>query len=137
MASSEAVGGWPSSSVAPSSTGSLIGVVVAVTLGWSICHAATFAVQSSYLAELFPTEVRYSGASMSYQMSSVIFGAPAGAIAASLYAGTGSVYSVSVYVIIGCAVGLMALTRVRETFRTSLDSPPEPTRAATASRAAL
>ncbi|SEB57482.1 MFS transporter [Streptomyces melanosporofaciens] len=118
------------------STGSLIGVIVAVALGWSICHAASFAVQSSYLAELFPTEVRYSGASMSYQMSSVLFGAPAGAIAAALYANTGSIYSVSIYVIVGCAVGLIALTQVRETFRTSLDHPSEPAQASATSRAA-
>ncbi|MGW5151826.1 MFS transporter [Rhodococcus koreensis] len=107
------------------STGTLAGVIVAVALGWMIGHAACFSVQSSYLSELFPTEVRYSGVSMSYQLAAVIFGAPAAAVAAALYAETGTVYSISIYVIVACLLGLLALSRLKETFRSSLDSATE------------
>jgi hypothetical protein len=55
------------------------------------------------IAERFGTDVRYSGASIGYQLASVIAGGPAPLIAAAILAGTGSSTWISVY-IIGCAV---------------------------------
>ncbi|GAA2410566.1 MFS transporter [Actinomadura vinacea] len=106
------------------STGTLWGVVTAVSLGWVLGHAGCFAVQSSYLSELFTTEVRYSGTSMSYQLAAVVWGGPAGMIAAALFAATGSVYSISAYVAISCLLGLLVLSRLPETFRSSLGPAP-------------
>lgn len=46
------------------------GVVVALSFG----HAAMYGPQASFFSELFSTEVRYSGASLGYQLAAVIGG---------------------------------------------------------------
>jgi MHS family shikimate/dehydroshikimate transporter-like MFS transporter len=100
--------------------GSLWSVILASTLAWTVGFGGTYAVQSSLLAELFPTDVRYTGVSMSYQLASVLWSSPIGFVAAWLYTATGSVYSISALVAVGAVVTLAALPLLRETKSTSL-----------------
>ncbi|MQA10270.1 MAG: MFS transporter [Pseudonocardiaceae bacterium] len=103
-------------------TGTLAGLVAASVLAWTLGHAGTYAVQSSFLAELFPTEIRYTGVSMSYQLASVLWSAPTGFVAAWLFATTGTVYSVAALVASGAAASLLALPLLGETRDRSLDT---------------
>jgi MFS family permease len=74
-----------------------------------IPHAMQYGPQASLIAESFPTDLRYAGAGMGYQLASVFAGGPAPLIAAAILQNTGSSTWISVY-IIGCAVvSLVAL----------------------------
>src|SRR2546429_931566 len=59
--------------------------VLAITLG----HDAMYAPQASFFAELFPTRVRYSGASLASQLGSVFSGGLSPLIATALLARSG------------------------------------------------
>ena len=55
--------------------------------------------QAAFIAELFGTRVRYSGASMGYQVAGIFGGALAPIIATALLAWSGSWVAVSLYVV--------------------------------------
>ncbi|MEJ2854902.1 MULTISPECIES: MFS transporter [unclassified Saccharothrix] len=96
----------------------LVGLVVAVTF-----LSAMYGPQAAIAAELFPTRVRYSGASLGYQLSAIVGGGLAPLIATSLYAATGTSLSTAVYLAVICLVSLVAIVFVPETHRADLDDP--------------
>jgi hypothetical protein len=49
-------------------------LIVLATVVALFCHAAMYGPQASFLAEMFPTKVRYSGASMGYQVAGILGG---------------------------------------------------------------
>ena len=67
------------------------------------------------MAELFPTRIRYSGASISYQFTAIIAGSLAPIIAVSLYRHYGSAVPVALYVAIACAISFVSALLARET----------------------
>lgn len=74
--------------------------------------------QAALIAELFPTEVRYSGASVSYQIGSILGGGFMPMIAIGLYATFGSSTPISVYLLglgIVSLAGILALRTGRYT----------------------
>ena len=79
-------------------TGSWWGVVAAAT-GGLVFHALMYGPQAAFIAELFDTRVRYSGASMGYQVAGIFGGALAPIIATALLAWSGSWVAVSLYVV--------------------------------------
>ncbi|MGH6788170.1 MAG: MFS transporter [Pseudolabrys sp.] len=95
----------------------LTGVILANTLVWMLAQAGTTAVQSSFLAELFPTEVRYSGISISYQLSTVVIGIPVSFLPVWVMSHFGSIYAVAAAASIGGLLGLLALIPLPETYR--------------------
>ena len=65
-------------------TGNSVLAALAIVLGVCIGHAATYGSQAALFAELFDTEVRYTGVSLTYQTSGIIGGGPAPFIALAL-----------------------------------------------------
>jgi hypothetical protein len=49
-----------------------------------LTHAAMYGPQAAFIAELFSTELRYSGASMGYQLAGVVGGGIAPIVAIAL-----------------------------------------------------
>jgi len=92
-------------------------VILANTLVWMLAQAGTTAVQSSFLAELFPTEVRYSAISISYQLSTVIIGIPVSFLPVWVMSQFGSIYAVAASAAIGGLLGLIALIALPETYK--------------------
>jgi metabolite-proton symporter len=88
----------------------LLAVVVALLM-----HAAMYGTQAAFLAEIFPTRIRYSGISLASQVSSVFAGALAPIVALALLKQTGSATPVAIYVAAGCAISLIATLLARET----------------------
>ncbi|MGH9769115.1 MAG: MFS transporter [Blastocatellia bacterium] len=80
-----------------------LAVVVALVLG----HAAMYGPQASFFSELFGTRVRYSGASLGYQLASVIAGGLSPLIATGLLQRTGDSWPIALFV-----VGMAAVTTV-------------------------
>ena len=61
-------------------------VVLAYICGIALSQASTYGVQSTWFAELFGTRVRYTGASLPYQIAGIITSGPAPLISAWLFA---------------------------------------------------
>src|SRR2546421_6666566 len=61
-------------------------VVLALSLSLGCAHACLYGPQASLIAERFPTRLRYTGASLGYQLASIIAGGPAPIIATYLLA---------------------------------------------------
>ncbi|GAA1244306.1 MFS transporter [Kitasatospora nipponensis] len=89
-------------------------LVLAVTVGL-VFHSAMYAPQAAFFSELFATRLRYSGASIGAQFSSVAAGAPAPLIATALLKDYGHATPIALYVAIASVVTLIAVACARET----------------------
>jgi hypothetical protein len=65
--------------------------------------------QAAFIAECFTPRLRYSGASIGFQLASVIAAGPAPLIATALLAATGSGYAIAAYIAF-CALVSIAAT---------------------------
>jgi hypothetical protein len=68
-----------------------------------IPHDLMYGPQAALIAECFTGRLRYSGASLGYQLASVIAGGPAPLIATALFASYKSGYAIAFYILV-CAV---------------------------------
>jgi metabolite-proton symporter len=96
-------------------------MTVAVTVGL-VLHGAMYGPQAAFFSELFGTRVRYSGASIGYQLASVGAGALAPIIAVALLRDTHSTVPISVYMALMCVITVVAVLLARETRGVSLES---------------
>jgi MFS family permease len=95
-------------------TGSLLWIAVAIGVG-QIFVAMMYGPQAAFLAEMFSTRVRYSGASLGYQFGAIFGGALAPIIATQLLAVYGTTIAVSWYIAAACAITLVSVSMLRET----------------------
>jgi MFS family permease len=95
-------------------TGSLLWIGVAISVG-QIFVAMMYGPQAAFLAEMFSTHVRYSGASLGYQFGAIFGGALAPIIATQLLATYGTTTGVSWYIAAACAITLVSVSMLRET----------------------
>ena len=84
--------------------------------------------QAAFYSEIFTTKVRYSGASMGYQIGSVFGGALAPIIATALLAATGTSFSVGAYMAVVCAITGVCAFLLSETYGQSMDEADEASR---------
>ncbi|WP_394816336.1 MFS transporter [Streptomyces mooreae] len=89
-------------------------LLLAVSVGL-VFHGAMYAPQAAFFAEMFATRMRYSGASIGAQFSSVAAGAPAPLIATALLADFDSPAPIALYVIAAALLTLLAVGVARET----------------------
>ncbi|MGH3310609.1 MAG: MFS transporter [Streptomyces sp.] len=89
-------------------------MLIAVTVGL-VLHGAMYAPQAAFFAELFATRMRYSGASIGAQFSSVVAGAPAPMIATALFADFGSSTPIALYVMGAALLTIVAVACAKET----------------------
>lgn len=93
---------------------------LAIVLGL-VGHAAMYGPQAAFFSELFGTRVRYSGASIGYQLASPFAGGIAPMVATALLEWTnGGSWSVSVYLIGTAVITLVAIILAAETFQHDL-----------------
>jgi MHS family proline/betaine transporter-like MFS transporter len=65
------------------------------------------------LSEMFPTTVRYTGLGLAYSLSNAVFSGSAGLIITALIKSTGDVDIPAYYVMITCAISVVALSTLR------------------------
>jgi MFS family permease len=82
-------------------------VFIAIVLSL-IPHDMQYGPQAALIAEAFTPRLRYSGASLGYQLASIIAGGPAPLIATWLFATYHSGYAISVYIAVCAVVTLIA-----------------------------
>jgi metabolite-proton symporter len=94
-------------------TGNYILIVVAITGGLSFL-AMQYGPQAAFYTELFSTQVRYSGASLGYQIGAILGGAFAPSIAVLLWKEFGIIY-VSVYITLAALITIGSVLMLTET----------------------
>ena len=73
-----------------------------------IPHDMMYGPQAALIAECFTGRLRYSGASIGYQLASVFAGGPAPLIATALFAGFKSGYAIALYILVCAVISLAA-----------------------------
>ena len=73
-----------------------------------IPHDMMYGPQAALIAECFTGRLRYSGASLGYQLASVIAGGPAPLIATALFASYKSGYAIAVYILVCAIISLIS-----------------------------
>jgi MFS family permease len=106
-------------------TRSLLWISVAISVGQALV-ATMYGPQAAFFAEMFSTKVRYSGASLGYQLGAIFGGALAPIIATALLAQYGSTLGISVYIAIACAISFVSVLMLRETYQTNLHESRAP-----------
>ncbi|MDQ3157919.1 MAG: MHS family MFS transporter [Actinomycetota bacterium] len=96
-------------------------VLLAVVVGLFF-HSLMYAPQAAFFSELFGTSVRYTGASVGYQLASIFAGALAPIIALKLLgsADEKNTTAVAIYVCIASAITVIAVFFAKETAKSSL-----------------
>jgi metabolite-proton symporter len=93
---------------------------LAVVLGVNLGHDSMYGPQAAYFSELFGTRVRYSGASLGYQLASVLAGGLSPLIAVALLASYGYT-AVAVYMAIMALITVVSVILASETFQEDID----------------
>jgi len=83
-------------------TGVAAAVFIAIVLSL-IPHDLQYGPQAALIAESFTPRLRYSGASLGYQLASLVAGGPSPLIATALFASFKSGYAIAIYIAV-CAV---------------------------------
>ena len=95
-------------------TGSLLWIAVAVCVG-QLFNGMIFGPLAALFSEMFETSVRYSGASLGYQIGTLLGGALAPLIATALFARFQSWVPIAVYMSTACAVTIFSASRLPDT----------------------
>jgi metabolite-proton symporter len=88
-------------------------ILIAIVLSL-VPHDMMYGPQAAMIAECFTGRLRYSGASLGYQLASVIAGGPAPLIAAALFASFHSGYAIALYILACAAVSLAATALLQD-----------------------
>ncbi|GAB3279076.1 MFS transporter [Parasphingorhabdus pacifica] len=110
-------------------TATLAGVAIAASVG-SIGSSLTYGPLAAYLSELFEPRVRYSGASMAYQLAAILVSGGTPFLMTALLAMTGSSASVSAFLMLMGLVTLGSTLLLRETHSTGRTETVRPVTAA-------
>ena len=100
-------------------TGNFYLVILGVT-GGLVFLGMMYGPQAAFFAELFSTEVRYSGASLGYQIGAIIGGSFAPTIATLLWKNY-DIFWVSVYIAFASLLSLLSVYFLTETYQKDLN----------------
>lgn len=98
-----------------------LAVILAVGISIGICHSWLYGPEAALISERFGSRLRYTGASLGYQLSSITAGGPAPIIATYLFAnhqhltpGLPDYTLIVVYIVIMCLISFIALFGLKE-----------------------
>jgi metabolite-proton symporter len=77
-------------------------------------HDMMYGPQAALIAESFTSRLRYSGASMGYQLASIIAGGPAPLIATALFAQYHSGYAIAGFILVCALISIAAATALKD-----------------------
>ena len=100
-------------------SGSFLLAIIAIAVGLTFL-GMMYGPQAAFFAELFSTEVRYSGASLGYQLGAIIGGSFAPIIATLLWKNY-DIFWVSVYIAFASTLSLISVYMLTETFQKDLN----------------
>ena len=91
-------------------------------------QASVYGVQSTWFAELFGTKVRYTGASLPYQIAGIITSGPTPLIATYFFATYHQTLPIAAYIAATALLSLVCAYFLPETFRRDLSDDAVSTR---------
>jgi MFS family permease len=94
-------------------TGSSVLIFIAMVLSL-IPHDMQYGPQGALIAESFTPRLRYSGASISYQLASITAGGPAPLIATALFAAYHSGTPIAIYIAITAIISIIATSFLKD-----------------------
>ncbi len=99
-------------------TGEVGSIMLATILALAVIHAMLYSVQASLLPELFSTRLRYTGASLSYQLAGPVAGGLAPIICACLVEWfPGQYWPLAAYLILVTVISIVCIWQLGETAR--------------------
>jgi len=99
--------------------------IITAVAGGLLIFAAYSSVIGAFFSELFPTQIRYSGVSLAYNLASVLAGSLAPIIALALYSEFATGYAIGAYLAAMGVVSLVAALIAKETRSVTLDAVKE------------
>lgn len=102
--------------------GQHIWVVLAVQVVFGIMLTANDGTLATFLSELFPTSIRYTGFAFSFNTANALFGGTAPFISTWMIKTTGSVYAPAYFLMIAGLVALISMWASKETAFKELES---------------
>jgi metabolite-proton symporter len=99
-------------------------LIVLATVVALVLHAAMYGPQAAFIAEMFPTKVRYTGASMGYQLAGIFGGALAPIISVALLDRYDTSIAVSVYAVAMLLITIICVLLAPETSKLDLHADP-------------
>ena len=106
-----AIWAWPMFALIDTANPWLVLIALVVCF---IGHSMMFGPQVALYAELFPTDLRYSGASLGYQVGTVFGGGLAPFVTASLLAATHTSWSVAGYIDVLAVISITSIVLLRQ-----------------------
>ena len=103
-------------------TGQFALIVIASVVAL-ILHASLYGPQAAFIAEMFPTRVRYTGASMGYQLAGIVGGALAPIFSVALLDHYRTSVAVSVYAAAMLLVTIICVDLAPETSKIDIEAP--------------
>ncbi len=104
-------------------TGSVPAIALSIVVMMTL-QGAYLGPQPAVFAELFDTGVRYSGASLSLQLGTILGGGLAPFVATALHGVAGASWPVTVYAVALAAISLLCVRGLHETYRRDLSGTP-------------
>jgi len=95
-------------------SGSYVLIVIAMSMAMALGEGAVQAAQPSLFAEQYPTQVRYSGVSLAYQLATVSWSGPTPVVAAMLIAWAGGYWTLVAYIVVLAIISVVAIIPLRE-----------------------
>ena len=90
-------------------TGYIWALFIATVIGFGMLWGSVNAILGTVIAENFAPEVRYTGASLGYQLGAAIFGGTAPIIAAWMFEVSGGQWwPIALYVVVCCSISIVA-----------------------------
>jgi metabolite-proton symporter len=102
-------------------TGNVYLLLLGHVLGFGLFQSMAGGTVPSLVSEMFGTRIRYTGASLGYQLASIFGAALAPIIATVLFQWTGSTLSISGYVAAVAAISAVCVLAIPESGRTHID----------------
>lgn len=104
-------------------TGTTLAIFLATVIGFGLLWGSVNAILGTLIAESFSPEIRYSGATLGYQLGAAIFGGTAPLIATALNEATGGQWwPIALYIIFCASLGLIASFFVKHVAHRESDS---------------
>ncbi|WP_024816579.1 MFS transporter [Methylopila sp. 73B] len=96
-------------------------ITITVAIALSLGQGVMFAIGAAWMSELFDARLRYTGASLGFQVGAALSGGFTPMIAAALLAWSGATWPISVYLIVLALITLTATLRAPETAGAKID----------------
>lgn len=100
-------------------TGSYVAALIGFVV-FCLVFSASYGPMAAFFAEAFETKIRYSGISFGYTIGGLAASAPTPIVASYVMSQTGSYEGVAVFMIAMCAVSVVCVMAMKETYRLSL-----------------